>query len=88
MLKKEQEEEQEESLVGGEVEHLVGVEGEIAGGGEGEIAGGGEVDRLLSQHIQRQLAPDRTDYLCLICHKSCKSRDDCANHIEVRTLQS
>ena len=72
-------EEQEGSLTGGEVEHMVG--------GEAEIAGGGEVDRLLSQHIQRQLAPDRTDYLCLICHKSCKSRDDCANHIEVRALQ-
>lgn len=43
-----------------------------------------EVDTLLSQHISRQSGGDRTDYVCLICQKMCKSRDECANHIEVK----
>ena len=43
-----------------------------------------EVDTVLSQHISRQAGLDRTDYICLICQKCCKSRDECANHIEVR----
>ena len=42
-----------------------------------------EVDTVLSQHISRQAGLDRTDYVCLICQKYCKSRDECANHIEV-----
>ena len=42
-----------------------------------------EVDTVLSQHISRQSGHDRTDYVCLICQKYCKSRDECANHIEV-----
>ena len=46
--------------------------------------GAGEADTMLSQHISRQSGGDRTDYVCLICQKVCKSRDECANHIEVR----
>jgi len=46
-----------------------------------------EVDTLLSQHISRQSGGDRTDYVCLICQKMCKSRDECANHIEVHHLK-
>ena len=46
-----------------------------------------EVDLVLSQHISRQAGLDRTDYVCLICQKYCKSRDECANHIEVRPRQ-
>ena len=46
-----------------------------------------EVDTVLSQHISRQAGLDRTDYVCLICQKYCKSRDECANHIEVRHQQ-
>ena len=42
-----------------------------------------DVDILLEQHISRQLGSDKTDYVCLLCSKSCKSRDECANHIEV-----
>jgi len=46
-----------------------------------------DVDILLEQHISRQLGPDRTDYVCLLCSKYCKSRDECANHIEVHHLK-
>merc|ERR1712226_721953 len=42
---------------------------------------------ILSQHISRQAGLDRTDYVCLICQKPCKSRDECANHIEVHHLK-
>jgi hypothetical protein len=49
-----------------------------------EDPAGADVDILLEQHISRQPGPDRTDYVCLLCSKSCKSRDECANHIEVR----
>lgn len=46
------------------------------------VGGDGAVDR----HICRVPSADSryTDYKCLICQKSCKSRDDCANHIEVK----
>eukprot|EP00092_Neocalanus_flemingeri_P035650 GFUD01038814.1.p1 GENE.GFUD01038814.1~~GFUD01038814.1.p1 ORF type:complete len:353 (-),score=84.69 GFUD01038814.1:31-1089(-) len=47
----------------------------------------GDVDILLEQHISRQLGSDRTDYVCLLCSKYCKSRDECANHIEVHHLK-
>ena len=45
-----------------------------------------DVDILLEQHISRQLGSDKTDYVCLLCSKGCKSRDECANHIEVEFL--
>ena len=45
-----------------------------------------DVDILLEKHISRQLGSDRTDYVCLLCSKVCKSRDECANHIEVGFL--
>jgi len=51
------------------------------------VTGAGEADTLLSQHIQRQSGGDRTDYVCLICQKVCKSRDECANHIEVHHMK-
>ena len=47
-----------------------------------------EVDAALTQYIQRQAGGDRTDYICLICQKICKSRDECANHIEVECRES
>jgi len=46
-----------------------------------------DVDILLEQHISRQLGSDKTDYVCLLCSKGCKSRDECANHIEVHHLK-
>merc|ERR1719186_410236 len=54
-------------------------------GERGDRDGDGAVDR----HICRVPSADSryTDYKCLICQKSCKSRDDCANHIEVHHLK-
>jgi len=55
------------------------------GGGELEVAGQA-ADSLLEQHIQRSMEKDTLSlvYLCRLCSKACKSRDECANHIEVR----
>ena len=62
------------------------MEGNLNISGELDHLPSEEVDTVLSQHISRQAGPDRTDYVCLICQKYCKSRDECANHIEVRPL--
>ena len=55
------------------------------GGAELEAAGQA-ADTLLEQHIERSLEKDSLSlvYLCRLCNKACKSRDECANHIEVR----
>jgi len=53
----------------------------------GEDSVTADVDILLEQHISRQLGSDKTDYVCLLCSKCCKSRDECANHIEVHHLK-
>ena len=60
------------------------MEGNLNISGELDHLPSEEVDNVLSQHISRQAGLDRTDYVCLICQKYCKSRDECANHIEVR----
>ena len=60
------------------------MEGNLNISGELDHLPSEEVDLVLSQHISRQAGLDRTDYVCLICQKYCKSRDECANHIEVR----
>ena len=60
------------------------IEGNLNISGELDHLPSEEVDMILSQHISRQAGLDRTDYVCLICQKYCKSRDECANHIEVR----
>ena len=60
------------------------MEGNLNISGELDHLPSEEVDMVLSQHISRQAGLDRTDYVCLICQKYCKSRDECANHIEVR----
>jgi len=59
-------------------------------GGGGEMEGaGGQADNVLEQHIIRQLEKESLSlaYLCRLCSKSCKSRDECANHIEVHHLK-
>ena len=53
---------------------------------EGTKMANENIDLLLGQHISRQLGNDRTDYVCRLCAKVCKSRDECANHIEVSLL--
>jgi len=53
----------------------------------GEEVVGEDVDVRLDQHIARQVGHERTDYVCLLCSKCCKSRDECANHIEVHHLK-
>ena len=63
------------------------MEGNLNISGELDHLPSEEVDLVLSQHISRQAGLDRTDYVCLICQKYCKSRDECANHIEVRPRQ-
>jgi len=64
-----------------------GMEGNLNLSGELDHLPSEEVDSVLSQHISRQAGLDRTDYVCLICQKYCKSRDECANHIEVHHLK-
>jgi len=58
------------------------------GGAELEAAGQA-ADTLLEQHIERSLEKDSLSlvYLCRLCNKACKSRDECANHIEVHHLK-
>jgi len=55
------------------------------GGGSLDLVGQ-PADSLLEQHIIRQMEKDTLAlvYLCQLCSKACKSRDECANHIEAR----
>ena len=66
-----------------------GVENHVDDGDHGVVAidDVDHVDSVLSRHIGRRSGSggERTDYECLICQKYCKSRDECANHIEVDT---
>jgi hypothetical protein len=54
-----------------------------------ELGGMAEkADSILEHHIVRQMEMDSLSlvYLCRLCSKPCKSRDECANHIEVWLL--
>jgi len=64
---------------------------DTSGGGtypvQDKVGGEEDVDMKLDHHIARQVGQERTDYVCLLCSKCCKSRDECANHIEVHHLK-
>jgi len=79
-------------IVGGsdmEYEDLTQID--TSGGGtytaQDKVGGEEDVDMKLDHHISRQVGQERTDYVCLLCSKCCKSRDECANHIEVHHLK-
>jgi hypothetical protein len=57
-------------------------------GGSREPGPARPADSLLEQHILKQVEKDSLAlvYLCRLCSKACKSRDECANHIEVSFL--